>query len=142
MKEIMEKAFKDMVKGLIDNNEPFALVLPVTDDWEHPLPVEYRGKEGFFVIAMDGWTMEESHADESGVYIKTAFDDMENRKFFNYQQMKGILSITLQPIFYKPYDIPVESNTFTKPLTLKDIMHDEEGQKRSMAALRKHNPKE
>lgn len=137
-KYYIEAPFRDLVQNMFKSGVDFGLLVPSTDDWELPLPESTPSD--YMIILIRNWTKEVSHYTTDGVYIRTAFGDYENTKYFPYTEIRGVTDMTMQPLFLKPYDTTAPTIEVPKGLSLKDVMHDEEGQKRSMAALKKHNP--
>jgi len=141
MNEHLKNKFNELIKEIIthefDNSDVVKLLLPSTDNWECPLPSSVTASS-YFVIDLVNWSKEESHHDDNGIYIRVAFGNEENSKFFRWDEIKGILASDNKFVVLKPYD--TNEIAVPKNLSMKDVMHDDKGQKKSMESLLKKNP--
>ncbi len=134
----LEKAFKDIITNEHNNSSGYRIIVPTTDDWEYSLPTELL-KHELMRLDIINWSREESYLDKSGIYIKIAFGEDENSKFFNFQDIVSIYSIEGEELFTKKYykkaqTIPEPDTKISH--TLSSIMHkDTPGLKHSKSKL-------
>ena len=137
----LEQALKEVVGEMIYDQEPFSIIVAVTDDWEFPLPREIL-ENNVMRLSLSGWALEQARLDpdlSGGLYVRVAFGDEENSRTFDFSEIHGVLDAELKPLFQRVFD----SKDDTAKYTLKGLMRskvDEEGVKRSMDAMRKYNP--
>ena len=136
--EAMEALFETLVRHEFDFSDTITLGVRTTDDWSSPLPKELLESE-YMTLVISGWSLENSYPTDEGVFIVTAFGEEENAKLFKWEDIKGIFTSDGVPLIVKPYD-PIKDEPLPK-LSLKDVMHDSDGVKKSMSIMRKLNPK-
>ncbi len=133
----IEQIFKELVQNEDKySKEGYCIMVSTTDDWQYPIPAHTKGVD-YMRIDITGWTKEESYLDESGIYVKTAFGEEENSKFFPYSQILGLMTPEGISIFTKPYILKTEE----KKYSLKDVMTNTKGLEKSKKALSLVTPK-
>lgn len=137
IKTKLNELMKEVVIDEFINSDIVTIVIPSTNNWKYPLPDFVKGSS-YIKIEISNWSKEESFYDDKGINIVLAFGNDENEKFFKWDEIKAVVSSDGNIIIMKPYD----TIEFAPPpnLTMKDIMHDNEGQKKSMESLLKRNP--
>ena len=140
--DAFEQLFEALVRHEMNNSNAVCLGVPTTSEgWEFPLP-EKLGEVDFMSLVLREWSKEESYCTDEGVWIVTAFGEQENSKMFYWSDIKGIFLLDGVPLMVKPYDKVVTNIELPLPnLTMKDVMHNSEGVKKSMGIMRKLNPK-
>ena len=143
MTENIKNKFNELMKEIIIhefvNSDVVSLMLPTTDNWENgPLPEHVLGS-AYMRIDIKQWSKEESFYDDRGINIVLAFGHTENSKFFSWNEIKAVIAPDNTIMIMKPYDT-VKVIEVPAELSLKDVMHDEKGQKKSMESLLKKNP--
>ena len=131
----IEKVFKELIINEHENSEGYCLIVPTTNDWEYDLPENVKSSN-YMQIDIINWTREESYLDDSGIYIKTAFNENENSKFFPFSQIVGLLSKENEIIIAKPHSIKTQEPE--KKYSLTDLIkesNNSEGIKHSMSKL-------
>lgn len=145
--------FEEVFKRLLlyyDNKTAYNVIVPLTDDWEFPLPKIGNQGSATFMIEISNWTREGSRCTEDGLYIKTAFGEKENSKLFSFREVVAIIDAKGQVVIAKPYPLPdpkelkVDNDRPEGGYTLKGLIEvpeeDNPGLKRSMDAFKKNNP--
>lgn len=136
----MEQLFETLVRHEFDFSDTITLGVRTTDDWEYPLPNGLLEHE-FMTLVIKGWSLENSYPTGDGLYITAVFGEQENSKTFIWEDIKGIFTDDGVPLIVKPYDPIKDEEVVIPELSLKDVMHDSEGVKKSMKIMRKLNPK-
>ncbi len=127
----IEQIFKELVQNEDKySEEGYCIIVPTIEDWQYPLPSHTKDAD-YMRIDIVGWTREESYIDESGIYVKTAFEEEENSKFFPYAEILGLITPEGIPIFTKPYVLKTKKKTYS----LKDVMTNSKGLEKSKKAL-------
>lgn len=143
--EFTEKFFRELLFSIDSEFDDYQLAVIKNDEfWEHPLPDWVKGARmpgggpEVIVIAIKGWTREESYFDEEedGMFLKVAFGDDENTAFVPTNDVMGILNSSGQLVYAKTYSI--ESSTGKKEKLPSGVTED--GISASMEALLKNNP--
>ena len=137
--------FNDFIKFEHEHSDGYSLLVPTTDDWEYDLP-STLDDANYMKLEITGWTHEESYLDTDGIYLKVAFGEDENSKFFNFDQILSLMDLDGKPILtnlnYKPI---IDKSIIPEPETkhtMKSIMHkDTEGLKLSKSKLSLVTPK-
>ncbi len=142
--------FKETLLNEQENNEPYCIIVPTTDNWDNPLPTTITN-EDYIRLDIKDWSFENTYADQKGIYVKIAFDQDEYAKFFPYQEIFAILSSKGELIIQKPKELFIQEKIEQKQEeiqpttshTLKTIMHKEtEGIKHSKSKLSLLKPKD
>ncbi len=133
----LEKSFKDIMTNEHNLSEGYYIVVPTTNNWEYDLPAQLIEKD-LMRIDISNWTKDQSHLDNSGIYLTTAFDEDENSKFFNFKEIVAIFTKEGQEIFTKKYyQLQQPEPEVKQSYTMQDIMHkDTEGLKHSRSKLK------
>ena len=140
----LEKSFKDIMINEHNNSDGYMIIVPTTNDWEYDLPSEIQ-KTDLMRLDIKDWSREQSHLDDSGLYLTTAFGEDENSKFFPFNEIVSIYTIEGEELFTKKYyklEQPVPEPAIKTNHTLKSIMHpDTKELKHSKSKLSLVTPK-
>ena len=140
--DAIELAFKNLLLNEEQNSEGYCILVQTIDDWEYELPAELI-KTSLMKINIKDWTREESYTDNNGIYVKTAFGEDENSKFFPFNEIIGLYNFEDEQLFIKPYVNKKVSQPVPEPIpepeskhSLKSVMHpDTQGLKHSRSKL-------
>ena len=139
--DAIELAFKNLLLNEEQNSEGYCILVQTIDDWEYELPAELI-KTSLMKINIKDWTREESYTDNNGIYVKTAFGEDENSKFFPFNEIIGLYNFEDEQLFIKPYvhnmkkSVPQPIPEPVDKHSMKSIMHpDIEGLKHSRSKL-------
>ncbi len=97
----VNECFKNIALTTYTNGS-FSLLLPVDGRWEKQLPLSVQAKSEF-LLTLKNWTHEESEVSEKGILIKAAFGKIENKAWFDWTEVLGILTENLEPIFIRNF---------------------------------------
>ncbi len=141
--------FKDFIKFEHDNMGDYALLVPVSNDWDYEIP-SHLLEANFMRIDIVNWSHEQTFLTDDGVHVTVAFGEDENSRFFKFDEILALMNNKGEPILtninYKK-KIELKSNEkITEPETthtMSSIMHKEEseGIKHSMSKLSLVTPK-
>lgn len=142
--------YDEAIKGFLFNlmiigfeNDGFRLNVLNERPWELPLPEEIKDAK-FITLDISGWTLEESYITDDGIFIRTAFGEIENSKEFYFDEIINIGDREGNTLYHKTMKLksPVDEVKMEKIPGVKSfkVNEDSEGIKRSMGKLRLSKP--
>lgn len=145
-----EKYFAGLMRE-VDESGDYAVVVPIDDRWEFPLPTSISGlasspgsqKIATMTISISNWARENSfyEYDTGELTVVTAFGDVENSAIFSSLEILALLDDTGQTIYVKPYFIQKKKKEEKDdPYTLKGLIDKHTISEKSMNAMKKNNP--
>lgn len=139
--KMMDEALMFLLQSLTDDNEPFGVIVSQTDDWEFPLPKELVVDKPIF-LKISGWALEQSCVEKERLYIRIAFGDNENSKYFHPGEIFAVLDAEGKPLYQRVFTTEMKKPEYTLKSLIGMPPNDAPvGVKNSMDAMMKNNPK-
>lgn len=103
LKKIIDKNVYDLIIDLVQDEEPFSLLLANYNDWDHPLPERLRDQKAFILYISDD-TLEDSFVNNDGqLVIVTDFDGTLCEKILLHHDVMGVYNLKNKPLLVKEY---------------------------------------
>ena len=145
--EMVEDNFCNLMFSIDAEFDEYQIAIEIDESrWENPLPdftparMPGGGPE-VMILAISGWTREESYWDESanGMHLVTAFGDDENYAFIPHGDIMGVLNSDGVLVYAKTYHY-TDDGVPGVPVDRKNKV-DEKAVKTSMEKMLEMNPK-
>ncbi len=138
--EIMDEALVALLRALLDDQEPFGVVVSWSDDWEYPLPLEVPTDHPL-LLNIKGWSLEQSYITDKKLWLRVAFGDSENGRYFSPDEILAVVGEDGGSLYHRVFDSTPPVKEYTMK-SLMDMVPDPSAPdiENSMNAMRKNNP--